>query len=240
MKKTSIIILHGWGLSGKKFDVLSKELKSKGYLVYAPDLPGFGESKAPPFAYHLSDYADFLSEFIQKNNLVDPVLIGHSFGGRVSLKFLHSHPNGALAVIFTGTPGYTPVPRRRLQLFVLIAKVGKGLFSLWPLSVLQEKIRAWYYYLVGARDFYRANPMMREIFKFIVQEELTLPIASIRIPCALIWGSLDQITPVWIAKKMHDAITNSSLTIIEDADHGVSYKKPKEFSEYVDTFLKSL
>jgi pimeloyl-ACP methyl ester carboxylesterase len=81
---------------------------------------------------------------------------------------------------------------------------------------------------------------MREIFKFIVQEELTTPIASVRIPCALIWGSLDQITPVWIAKKMHDAITNSSLTIIEDADHGVSYKKPKEFSEYVDTFLKSL
>ncbi len=240
MKKTSIIILHGWGLSGKKFDGLKQELQSMGYTVFAPDLPGFGESKAPSFAYHLSDYADFLSDFIQKNNIVDPVLIGHSFGGRVALKFLYSNPNGARTVIFTGTPGYTPVPRRRLQLFVLVAKVGKGLFSLWPLSVLQEKIRAWYYYLVGARDFYRANPMMRDIFKLIVQEELHKPIASVRIPCTLIWGSLDQITPVWIAKKMHEAIAHSTLTIIEDADHGVSYKKPKEFSEYVDTFLKSI
>ncbi len=240
MKKTSIIILHGWGLSGKRFDTLALQLKSKGYRVYAPDFPGFGEAPTPEYPYHLSDYADFLSTFIQKNKVDKPVLIGHSFGGRVSLKFLHTHPNGASAVIFTGTPGYTPVPRRRLQLFVILAKIGKVLFSLWPLSVIQEKIRAWYYYLVGARDFYRANPMMRKIFKLIVQEDLTLPISSIRIPCAIIWGSLDQITPVWIAKKMHAAIRHSVLTIIENADHGVSYKKPELFSEYVDAFLKTL
>ncbi len=240
MKKSPIIILHGWGLSGGKFDALRSVLTALGYTVYNPDLPGFGKAATPTSAYQLSDYSDFLHEFIVKNAIDNPILIGHSFGGRVALKYLYSKPLGAKAVIFTGTPGYTPVPRKRLVFFIFIAKIGKFFFSIWPISLLQEKIRSWYYYIVGARDYYRANIIMREIFKHIVQEDLSLPIASVRIPTALIWGKLDQITPVWIAEKMQSVIQNSTLSVLEDADHGVSYKKPELFAKSVDAFIKTI
>lgn len=240
MKKETILILHGWGLSGSKFDGLSAALKKKGYSVYNPDLPGFGASDTPKYPYRLADYAQFISEFISTNGIKNPIIIGHSFGGRVTLRYIEQNPKGAKAIILTGTPGVTPVARRKLIVFILVAKIGKRIFSIWPLSAIQEKIRAWYYYLVGARDFYRANGVMREIFKIVVKEDLIVAMKSVTIPCALIWGTLDQITPVWIAKKMKEHITGSTLTILDESDHGVSYKQPERFASEVAAFLKTI
>lgn len=240
MKKETILILHGWGLSGSRFDGLASVLKEKGYSVYNPDLPGFGSSTPPLHPYHLSDYAQFISDFVTSNGIKNPIFIGHSFGGRVTLRYLEKNPKGAKAIILTGTPGFTPVARRKLIVFILVAKIGKCIFSIWPLSAIQEKIRAWYYYLVGARDFYRANGVMREIFKIVVKEDLIAAMQSVSVPCALIWGNLDQITPVWIAEKMKQHISGSTLTVLDDSDHGVSYKQPERFADEVTAFLSTV
>lgn len=242
MKKLrpAIVILHGWGLSSKRFEVLGAALRKKGYNVFVPDFPGFGETSAPPIPYSLSHYVEFLKMYIRKNKLNDVVLIGHSFGGRVSLKYCMDSPKELRALVLTGTPGFTPVPRKKLMVFILLAKVGKFFFSLWPFSLLQEKIRLWYYWLVGAREFYRAEGVMRETFKLIVQEDLTPTMARVAVPCLLVWGSLDQITPVWIARKMHECIRGSQLVVIADRDHGVPFKDPATFISHIEPFLKKI
>lgn len=240
MKKSPIIILHGWGLSREKFAPLGELLEKKGYTVFTPDLPGFGKSTPPPRPYHLSDYADFLRDYMRKNSIVNPVLIGHSFGGRVSLKYQMLFPKTINALILTGTPGYTPVPRKKLFIFVAIAKIGKFFLSLPVLNLLQENIRRWYYYVVGARDYYRAQGVMREVFKNIVQEDLASTMTTIVVPCALVWGEDDVITPVWIAKRMNTIIKGSKLIVIPEADHGVSYKSPERFVSAIGDFLKTL
>ena len=238
--KPAIIILHGWGLSSSRFAPLADVLRGNGFEVYVPDLPGFGQSKLPVTALYLKDYADFLKSYMAENKIQMPVIIGHSFGGRVALKFNYIYPGSLSGIIFTGTPGFTPVPKKKLSLFIAVAKIGKVIVSVWPLSKLEEKIRQWYYYLVGARDYYRAQGVMRDIFKHIVQEDISGTITSVRVPCALIWGEEDSITPVWIAEKMHTLIDGSVLEIIHDADHGVSYKKPQVFVPYVNQFYKTL
>lgn len=240
MEKSPIIILHGWGLSGEKFIGLQHELASIGYRVFAPDLPGFGKSEAPSNPYYLSDYANFLRVFIQKHRITRPILIGHSFGGRVSLKYQQLFPHSVRALVLTGTPGFTPVSKKRLALFVVLAKFGKLLFSIPILEIFQERVRKWYYFVVGARDFYRANGVMRETFKHIVQEDLVSCMRSVTAPCILIWGSLDQITPIWIAQRMKNTIANAELIIITGADHGVSFKEPQRFVSALGNFLKSV
>jgi pimeloyl-ACP methyl ester carboxylesterase len=69
MEKPSIIILHGWGLSGEKFTGLQHELASLGYRVFAPDLPGFGKSIVPSRPYYLSDYVDFYGYLCKNTRL---------------------------------------------------------------------------------------------------------------------------------------------------------------------------
>lgn len=240
MKKPAIIILHGWGLSAFRFLGLSTLLTKKGYSVFTPDFPGFGKSRIPDRPFTLLDYVDFLRSYIQKQKMDSFIIIGHSFGGRVALRYAAVQPEALRALILTGTPGFTPVARKKLFFFILLAKIGKVFFSVWPLTLLSEKIRPWYYYLVGAREFYRAEGVMRETFKLVVQEELQSAMKKVCVPTLLVWGSEDSITPIWIAKKMKEFITGSTLEIIKARDHGVSFKDPHVFVSRIEKFLAAL
>lgn len=240
MKSPCIIILHGWGLSGKTFLPLARELKKRNYTVFVPDLPGFGKSAIPKQPLHLADYAVFLDAYIKKNNIRNPILIGHSFGGRVSLKYNEMYPKSVRALILTGTPGFTPIPKKKLLLFISLAKIGKLLFSIPPLNLLQDAVRRWYYYFVGAKEFFRAEGAMRETFKQIVKEDLVTAMEAVNIPTLLLWGEYDIIVPVAIAERMHQVIACSELIVIPEADHGVPFKQPDVFASYVERFIAKL
>lgn len=239
MKKlTTFVILHGWGLSGKTFIPLAENIKKRGYLVYAPDLPGFGVSKIPERPLTLTDYAQFLDGYLKKNRIEHPILIGHSFGGRVSLKYNELYPNCVAALILSGAPGFTPIPKKKLLLFIALAKIGKLLFLIPPLNLFQDAVRRWYYYFVGAKEFFRAEGAMRETFKRIVQENLVSAMEAVSVPCLLLWGEYDIIVPVAIAERMHRLIVGSQLVVIPETDHGVPFKEPEIFASYVERFLK--
>lgn len=240
MNRSSVVILHGWGLSGKTFSPLAETLKKQGNLVYAPDLPGFGESGMPERPLTLSDYALFLDEYLKKNHIAQPIFIGHSFGGRVSLTYNQLHPKSVRALILSGTPGFTSIPKKKLILFITLAKIGGFLFSIPPLNFFQDAVRRWYYYVVGAREFFRAEGAMRETFKRIVREDLVKAMEAVDIPTLLLWGEYDIIVPVSIAERMHRMITGSELIVIPEADHGVPFKQPEVFASYVKRFIDKL
>lgn len=240
MKSYPLVILHGWGLSGAVFDPLADVLQKKNYTVYAPDFLGFGKSKPPDRPLQLTDYATFLSQYLKQHHLGQPILIGHSFGGRVTLKYNEMYPKTIRAFILSGTPGFTPIPRKKLLLFITLAKVGGFLFRVPPMSYFQDAVRKWYYYVVGAREFYRAEGPMRETFKNIVQEDLVYAMEVVSIPCLLLWGELDIIVPVSIAERMHQVIAGSELIVVPEADHGVPFKQPDVFASYIERFLKTL
>jgi len=237
MKKGTVVILHGWGLSAEKFRETKRTFESNGFVVYVPDLPGFGKSTPPDRAYHLSDYSEFLERYLSDNHIQKPIVIGHSFGGRVALCFTATHPDFVKQLILTGTPGFTPVPRMRLQLFIGLAKLGKYIFSLPLLSGMGQNVKNWYYYTVGAREYTRAQGYMKETFKNVVNERLDTYMDRISIPCLLAWGEKDSITPLGIARRMIQHIQGAELIVIPDTDHGVSYKEPKIFFMSVSRYL---
>lgn len=236
----SIVILHGWGLSGERFNGLKDELARLGYRVFAPDLPGFGKSAMPKNPWHLSDYVRFLDSYCKKNSITKPILIGHSFGGRIALKYQKLHPGKTKGLVLTGTPGFTPIARSKIVFFIALAKLGKLIVSLIPLPEFQNSLRRWYYYVVGARDFYRAQGVMMDIFKAVVREELVTSMLAVDCRCLLLWGGEDIIVPVPIANKMKHVIDNATLVVVPGMDHGFPYKEPKIFSEHVDRFIKTI
>lgn len=240
MKNQDIIILHGWNLSGNRFDKLSKALQRRGHRVFAPDLPGFGGEPAPKRPWHVVDYAEFVRHYILKKQISSPLLIGHSFGGRVSLKYAQIYPKDVLGLILTGTPGFSPIPKKKLFIFFIIAKVGGLLFSIPPLHFVADIVRRWLYYIAGAREFLHAEGAMRDTFKYIVQDNLIGAMESIQVPCLLLWGEYDVIVPVAIARKMQEVIFGATLMIIPETDHGVPMKEPEIFAQYVERFLKKI
>mgnify|MGYP002512615904 CR=1 FL=1 len=80
-----LIFLHGWGLDLHTFDNLAKEL-SEDYSVYQIDLPGFGESDISN-PYTIEEYANYINEFCLSLAIINPIIVGHSFGGRVAMMY---------------------------------------------------------------------------------------------------------------------------------------------------------
>ena len=81
-----IVLLHGWGSNITLFKSMTEVLKTK-YRVIAPDMPGFGLSDEPPIAWCVDDYVDFIIKFLGELGVTKAAFLGHSFGGRVIIKF---------------------------------------------------------------------------------------------------------------------------------------------------------
>jgi len=240
MKDVPIIILHGWGLSGAKFFPLAKELEQQSYQVFSPDLPGFGKAAIPSRPLRLGDYADFLQTYLEKRKLTSVVVIGHSFGGRVALKFQELYPKSVRALILSGTPGFVPVNKLKLLLAIVTAKLGKICFNLPLLNRYQEKARLSFYQLVGAKDYLRAEDTMRQTFKNIVREPLDNSMKAVRSPVLLLWGAEDKIIPLRIAERMFTTIPQAKITVIPRTGHNLVYREPALFAQEVKRFIENI
>ena len=82
--KNTIVLLHGWGQNIEMMQPLGN-LLADNYHITIIDLPGFGKSKEPEVALSVMDYTDIVHRLVEKLNIKKPTLIGHSFGGRISI-----------------------------------------------------------------------------------------------------------------------------------------------------------
>ena len=81
-----VLLLHGWGGEAASFQPVFEWLAGS-HKVYALDLPGFGKSQIPHTPWDTSDYAQFVTAFLEKFDISKAHLIGHSFGGESRLFF---------------------------------------------------------------------------------------------------------------------------------------------------------
>ena len=118
--KTSVVLLHGWGASIAAFNPIIDNL-SKKFKVYAIDFPGFGLSDKPDKSYHVEDYSKIVLEFINKMNLKDVILIGHSFGGRVIIKLVGKLGFCPKKIILVDSAGIRPKKTLKVKIRELLA-----------------------------------------------------------------------------------------------------------------------
>ena len=85
-KKDAIVLLHGWGQNIEMMQMLGEPFKNE-YRIIIVDFPGFGLSPEPKRVMDVNDYTILIEELLKKLKVKNPILIGHSFGGRVSVKY---------------------------------------------------------------------------------------------------------------------------------------------------------
>lgn len=238
-KKSTIIILHGWGLRGNSYREVTKLLEKKGCTVYALDLPGFGSEPLGKKKLNLDDYVNFVHDFIIKNKLTNVILLGHSFGGRVSIKFAIAHPKIVSALILTGAPGIKQKLSfiRRTVRYVAVS-VGE-IFRIPALFRVKHIFRKGLYFIIGEWDYYNAGDL-RETFKNVIGEDLKSLLPSISVPTLIVWGENDTVVSLTVGKKMKDRIPNAKLIVIKERGHKLPYESPEEFFGTIYPFVKSV
>ena len=227
-----IILLHGWGQNYHCFDKVIEYLK-KDYRVWAIDFPGFGESDEPNTDFTVYDYEKVLSDFIQKKEIVNPVIVGHSFGCRVATIYA-SKKNNIRALVFTGAAGIKGKHDFKTKLKILNYKLMKQLvktplYSHYKDDVLQNS---------GSEDYKRASDVMKKVLIKTVNEDLTYLLDKIDVDTLLYWGEKDTATPLENAYKMNELIQQSKLIIKKEGTHYAFLENIDNFNHEIKQFLK--
>ena len=226
-----LLMLHGWGDSLHSFDTLVHRLG--GFRIIRLDLPGFGGSELPHGEWNVADYARFVDEFCKKINVTPEYLIGHSFGGRISIKALAHGIFHAKRLILAASAGVADREMVQNNFFMLVAKIGKFLLKPFP--------RSWYLnlrrelYKVTGGDYVSAGALS-DTFVNVINEDLSNDAAQINVPTLLVWGQDDIVTSLAEGKKLKQLITNSELHAFANAGHFVHQQKADEVAALIKKF----
>lgn len=87
----TIVIIHGFAEDGSTWADFGKQLSSD-YRVIIPDLPGYRQSELPKQTLTVEWMADFVHAILEKEKVTDPIIIGHSMGGYITLALAEKYP----------------------------------------------------------------------------------------------------------------------------------------------------
>ena len=88
---TPLVLIHGLGSSAETWAALML-LLSKEYLVYAPDLPGFGRTPLAPEGTNIKTHVLYLKRFLDVLGYPRVTLVGNSLGGWIATRFAVEYP----------------------------------------------------------------------------------------------------------------------------------------------------
>ena len=197
-----IIFLHGWGQNIDMMKPLGDNFQDK-FRITILDLPGFGESDEPHETWTIDKYELLLEEFIKELNIKKPIVIGHSFGGRLAIRYSARNPIEKL-VLF-GSPCI-----RIGEELPFHVKVLKRLKKIPGLNDFGEYMKRY----IGSRDYKAASPIMRQTLVEVVNEDLSKYAREIEEPTLLIWGDHDEEAPLNEAKELEKIMLDAALIVL--------------------------
>lgn len=232
-----VLLLHGWGSSLDVYRGIM-DLMQDSYRLTALDFPGCGKSGTLPNVWTNDDYADFVMEFIEKTGIENPILIGHSHGGRVTIKLAGSGMLNPPKIILLDAAGL--IPKKSLKRKVRDGVFGavKAVLKLPVINKCSEKVLEKARNRYGSADYKNAATIeLRNTLVNLVNTDLRDILPNIKCPTLLIWGENDTATPLSDAQIMEKQIPNAGLCVIKFAGHFAFVEQPRQANAIVKSFL---
>ena len=222
-KGKDIVLLHGWGQNIEMMRPLGDNLED--FRITILDFPGFGESSLPSSALTVYDYTDILEELLSELDVKNPIVMGHSFGGRVAI--VYASRNKVEKLVLFGAPCVRE-NRKSVKESVL-----KGIKKLPGMNTLGEYMKKH----IGSEDYRNASPVMRETLVNTVNEDLSECAKKITCPTLLIWGTNDAAAPIEDAKKLENLLVDGALIEIPGCTHYAYLEALPQVINILNNFL---
>ena len=212
-----LVLLHGWGGNRDSLRGIGT-LFQHTHTVHLIDLPGFGEAPPPPPDWGTIEYTDLIQQYLLDRVTGSVVLVGHSFGGRVSVRLAARHLPHVRALVLMGVPG---LPQPTLTSHGLrrwwIRSLRRTLIALKP--VIGNGGVEWHTSRYGSKDYLAAGAL-RSVLVRVVNEDLTGSAQAIACPTLLLWGTDDTETPVWLGQRYRELLGDrATLELLPHKDH---------------------
>lgn len=236
----TLIILHGWQSSKEKWQKVKELLEKDGIEVIVPDLPGFKPETELGRPWNLDDYVEWLKNFSQDKENEGFFLLGHSFGGRVAIKFSVKYPFLLRGIFLVSAAGI----KKEKTIFAKIMELGGEIIRFlkieeFPVTkeLWQLFRKAFYRFILRRKDYVRTSGNLKEMMKNVLEEDLTPLLEKINVPTYIIWGDNDAITPAVDAYLMNEKIKNSKMEMLVEIGHTPHLENPGLLVEKIKKHL---
>lgn len=207
-----VVLLHGLGGSAEAWATLFPLLSHK-FLLYAPDMPGFGCTPLAPGKQCIARHVEYLGYFLDALGYPQVTLVGQSLGGWIATRFAAEQPERV----------------KRLYLLNSAGLMREGMFSPYAPDRLAARKYVQHMlsyngpvpnFLLDAIVKVSREPAYAEfIANYDRAEEVDEILAHISVPTTIVWGTQDRIFPLCCAYDFHTGIANSRLVLAPGVSH---------------------
>lgn len=217
-------MLHGYLSCKESFYYQIKFLKDY-YKITAPDILGFGGSCKLDKAYSIGNYCEWLKKLVEKCKIDNPYILAHSFGARVALKYLAEGYGTAQKLIITGGAG---IVKPRSPQYMRRVKAYRRIKRFFPKFAEKH---------FGSEEYRTLDPIRKESYKKIVNEDLCYCAKKLTLPTLLIYGKEDKVTPYKEEGLTFSKLIKGSVFELIEGSHFCFSENSETFNRLVKEFL---
>jgi non-heme chloroperoxidase len=253
-KGQPVIFSHGWPLNGDAFEDQMFYLAPTGYRCIAHDRRGHGRSSQPWNGNDMDTYADDLSELIEKLELKNVILVGHSTGGGEVTRYIGRHGNkrvakivliGAVSPLMVKTadnPGGLPIQvfdQLRANVVADRSQFFKNLsFPFYGYNRPNAKISDGVCENFWHQGMMAGFPAAYFCIEAFSETDLTEDLKNIDVPTLILHGDDDQIVPIADSAMLSAKIVKqATLKVYKGAPHGMCTTHKQQVNEDLLAFF---
>lgn len=253
----TLIFIHGLGSYIPAWRKVIPELKSK-YRCIAIDLPGYGKSSKGLHSGNMTHYASVVHEFIEKLNIENYTLVGHSMGGQISMTYSLMYPGEMNSMVLVAPAGFedfsagqkdwlegvmTPHLVKSTTLEGIETNLYYNFYSMPDDAkfMIEDRIA-----MRTADDFMNYCIIVSRSVAGMVKEQVRTLLHKIDTPTLIVFGEKDNLIPnrylnpgrtSKVAEYGHENIKGSKLVMIPKAGHFVGFEKAELVAEEINKFV---
>lgn len=226
MNGDAIVFLHGWGQNIQMMEPIADPFVDTNRLIIL-DLPGFGGTEEPKSVWSLDDYVEMIHSLVEKLELKNVNLVGHSFGGKLSIIYGAKYKPKRIVLLASPYEVKISKPSKKVQLLKKFKNVP-------VLNKVADKIKK----RMGSTDYRNATPRMRDILVKHVNTDVTELAKKIKCPTLIIWGTMDEAVPYEDGVKLESLIKDAGLVTYEGNTHYAYLERLGQTISVLKAFIK--
>jgi len=231
MSNRKVFIVHGWTYNLDKWDDVMNRLSECDVEPVMLNVPGL--SVPSQKVWDIDSYVEWLNEQICDEQ--DPIIIGHSNGGRIAMAYESVYPSKIAHLFLISSAGIYHDDKK-----VSAKRRAAGVVAKLLKPIARGRVRRVLYRLIGGADYGNASENMRKTMTNVINYDKVMDVTKVKTPVTMIWGENDALTPIEDAYKIKDQLTGDvDLHILHDSGHSPQADYPQQVADIIVKKLES-